>query len=96
MVSLFFLPFFFIRATPEAYGGSQARGQMGAVATSPHHSQRIQAASLTYTAAHGNTESFNPLRPGIKSSSSWILVGFLTTEPQQVTPVTLLLILKKI
>ena len=25
-------------ATPAAYGGSQARGQMGAIAASPHHS----------------------------------------------------------
>ena len=31
--SLYFF-FFFLRATPEAYGGSQARGQIGAVATS--------------------------------------------------------------
>ena len=37
-----FLSFFFFlsfsRATPEAYGGSQARGPMGAVATELHHS----------------------------------------------------------
>ena len=31
-----FLPF--SRATPAAYGGSQARGLIGAVATSLHHS----------------------------------------------------------
>ena len=33
----FFLLFFF-RATPVAYGGSQPRGQIGAVATALHHS----------------------------------------------------------
>ena len=32
----FFLVFF--RATPAAYGGSQAKGQIGAVAASLHHS----------------------------------------------------------
>ena len=37
-VSLF-LPFVFFRATPTAYGGYQARGQIGAVAASLHHSQ---------------------------------------------------------
>ena len=39
----YFLPFFlvflfFSRALPAAYGGSQARGLMGAVAASLHHS----------------------------------------------------------
>ena len=44
-------------AAPSAYGGSQARGRIGAVATSPcqSHKQRgIRAASATYTTAHGN------------------------------------------
>ena len=36
--SLFFVFFFFLRAAPEAYGGSQARGRIGAVAVSLHHS----------------------------------------------------------
>ena len=30
--------FFLFRAAPAAYGGSQARGQIGAVAASLHHS----------------------------------------------------------
>ena len=33
--------FFSFRATPMAYGGSQARGQIGAVAAGLHHSQCI-------------------------------------------------------
>ena len=38
---------------------------------------------MTYTTAHGNARSFtNWARPGIKPSSSWTLVGFLTIEPQ--------------
>ena len=32
--------FFFIRATPAAYAGSQARGQIGAAAASLHHSSQ--------------------------------------------------------
>ena len=41
---LFFFPFFFccccclFRAAPVAYGGSQARGQIGAIAAGLHHS----------------------------------------------------------
>ena len=35
----FFLSFF--RATPEAYGSSQARGQIGATAAGLHHSHNI-------------------------------------------------------
>ena len=34
--SIFFFCLF--RATPIAYGGSQARGQIGAIADGPHHS----------------------------------------------------------
>ena len=34
--------------------------------------------------AHGNTGSLtHQVRPGIEPSSSWILVSFVTTEPQQ-------------
>ena len=40
--------FFFFRAVSAAYGGSQARGWIWAV-------------SATYTTAHGNAGSFNPL-----------------------------------
>ena len=47
-----------------ACGGSQARGQIGATAAGLRHSHqltpqplqgRIQAMSVTYTTAHGNT-----------------------------------------
>ena len=47
---LFFYLFAFSRAVPEAYGGSQARGQIGAVATSLRHS-------------HSNAGSRPHLRP---------------------------------
>ena len=48
-------------ATPVAYGGSQARGPIGAIAShraTPEPQQRgIRAASATYTTAHGNAGS---------------------------------------
>ena len=53
----FFLSFCLYRASPMACGGSQARGQIGAVAASLHQSpqqRRIRAASATFTTAHGS------------------------------------------
>ena len=54
-----FIYFFFclLRAAPAACGGSQARGLIGAVAYTEPQQHQIQAASATYTAAHGNTGS---------------------------------------
>ena len=67
--------FFFLRATPTAYGSSQARGRIG-------------AASVTYTTAWGNSRSLTHWEgPGIKPASSWILVGFVSIEPQWEFPV---------
>ena len=78
----FFFPFF--RAAV-VYGRSQTRGRMGYSCwpMSQPQQYRIQAASVTYTTAHGNTSSLTHwVRPGVKPSSSWILVGFVTAEPQ--------------
>ena len=77
----------FFRATHAAYGGSQTRGQIGAVATRLHHSQSnarsIQATSTTYTSAQGKAGSLTHQgRPGIKPASSQILVTFVSTESQ--------------
>ena len=45
-------------AAPMAYGGSQARGQIGAVGTGHSHSNTgIRPTSGTYTTAHGNAGS---------------------------------------
>ena len=61
---LFFL--FLFKVVPTAYGSSQARGW-------------IRVASVTYAAACDNTVSLTHwARPGIKHTSSWILVRFLT------------------
>ena len=52
-----------------AYGGSQARGRIGAVTTSLHHS-------------HSSTRALTHwVRPGIEPTSSWILVRFISAEP---------------
>ena len=56
--------FFFVMATPAAYGSSQARGLIGAVGSSLRHN-------------HSNTRSELSLR-STHTTSSWILVGFLT------------------
>ena len=52
--------FAFSRATPPAYGGSQAKGLIGAIAAKPApepQQHRIRAVSATYTTAHDNTRS---------------------------------------
>ena len=69
------------RAAPTAYGGSQARCQIRAVATGLHHSHS-NARSATYTTTHGNPGSLTHwARPGTKPVSSWILVRFISAEP---------------
>ena len=53
-----------------AFGNSQARGQIRAIAASLSHS-------------HVNTRSLiHRMGPWIKPTSSWIRVRFITTEPQ--------------
>ena len=52
--------FCLFRATPEAYGGSQARGRIRATTAQamPHPQQhQIQAVSVSYTITHSNTRS---------------------------------------
>ena len=66
---LIFFCFCFLRATPVAYGGSQARGLIGAVAAGLHHSHS-NARSLTHRVG-----------PGIEPATSWFLVGFVSTAP---------------
>ena len=78
-VCLFVCLFAFSRATAAAYGGSQARGPVRAVASSLCQRQhRIRAGSATYTTAHSNTGSLTHwARPGIELETSWSLVGFV-------------------
>ena len=45
---------------------------------------RIWAVSVTYTTAHSTTGSLTHwARPGIKPASSWIPIGFISSEPQR-------------
>ena len=57
------------RAAPMAYGGSQARGRIGATAAGLHHGHS-HARSSTHSA-----------RPGIKPATSRFLVGFISATP---------------
>ena len=82
-----FCLFAFSRATPMAYGGSPARGLIGAVATGLHHSHSNRCNSVTYTTAHSNTGSLtHPVRLGIKPSTSWFLVGSINHWATTGTP----------
>ena len=82
LLCFFFFLFFFclFRATPTAYGNSQARGWIGVAAISHSHSQaRLEPhlqLTLQLTATPGPVTHW--ARPGIKPASSWILVIFLT------------------
>ena len=89
----FFFVFYLLRATPTACGGSQARSQIGAVATSLCHSYSIgcgiRATSENYTTAHGKARSLTHWeRLGIEPASSWILVGFLNHWTTTGTPLS--------
>ena len=66
--------FCLFRATASAYGSSQARGPTVAAAAGLCHGCS-NAGSLTQWVG-----------PGIEPVSSWILVGFVTTEPQRELP----------
>ena len=95
-----FLSFFFFalcRAASSAYGGSQARGPIRAVATGPRQSQShsnvgSEPASATYTTAHVNARSLtHRARPGTKPATSWFLVGSVNHCAAMRTPVSLFL-----
>ena len=82
--------FFFPRAAPMTYGGSQARGLIRTVATGlgPEPQQhRIQATSMTHTTAHNSTGSLTHwARPGIEPATTRFLVGFVNHCAMTKTP----------
>ena len=56
---------------------------------------QIWVSTSTYTTAHGNAGSLtHRARPEIEPASSWILVGFITTEPQWELPYHVVLMSK--
>ena len=67
---------------------SQSRGRIGAAAPGLHNSHaRSWAASETYTTAHSNANSLTHwARPGIKPTSSWILIRFVVLWATMGTP----------
>ena len=67
-----------------AYGGSQARGQIGAIATGLHHSDSNARSELCLHLTHC-------VGLGIKPASLWILVRFVSSEPQWELPINFLL-----
>ena len=76
--SFLFLAF---RAAAMAYGGSQTRGPIRATAAGLHQC-KIWVSSATYTTAHGNIRSLTHWgRQGIEPTTSWFLVGFISTAP---------------
>ena len=80
------------RATPAAYGSSQARGWNGTVATGLHHSHSNAGSelSVSYTTAHGSAGSLiHWARPGIEPATSWMLVRFVNQWATTGTPPTL-------
>ena len=81
LISFFFLLF---RTASAAYGCYQARGPIKAAAAHLVTATGIQAESAAYTTTHSKAGSLTRwARLGIQPASSWILVGFITTEPQQ-------------
>ena len=80
-----FYPFFF-RLASVAYGSSQARGQIRAVAISHSHTTAIAMPDLSHIRnLHHSSWQLGSLthwaRPGIEPAFSWILFRFVTTEP---------------
>ena len=97
LISLFFNNFF--RATHVAHGSSQARGQIGAAAASLlcSHSNTVSKPWLWPTPQFtGNARSLTHwTRSGMEPTSLWILVRFLTTEPQQELLINILLVCQR-
>ena len=87
--SFFFLFSCFFMAIPAAYGSSQARQGLNwscrcsCPPTPQPQQQGMQAMSVTYITAHSNARSLTHWeRLEIEPVSSWILVGFVSIEPQ--------------
>ena len=89
--SSYYLVFCPFRAALAAYGGSQARGLIGAAAAgfrqSHSNARSIRAASETYTTAHGHARSLNHwARRGIEPATSWFPVRFVSNMPWREPP----------
>ena len=77
----FFLSFYLSRAAPAAYGGSQSRGLITAIATAlcQSHSTSRSEPHLQPTAQLTARQILNPLsEAGIEPLTSWFLVRFVS------------------
>ena len=83
---VYFFSFLLFRATWASYGHSQARGQIVATAAGLHHTATAtQDPSHICDLPHSSWQCQIPnllSKVGIEHVSSWILVRFVTTEPQ--------------
>ena len=87
--SFLFSFLFFFRATPIAYGSSQPRGRIRAVAASLCHSHCNTGSKIHLHPTPQLTAARSPthwMRPGIEPTSSWILVRFISAAPWQGLP----------
>ena len=84
IITFFFFFFFFVFLLPFLWHREVPR--LG-VKLQPQQC-RIQAFSVTYTTDHGNTGSLTHWERRIKPASSWILVRFISAEPQRELPAT--------
>ena len=83
-VQTFLKDILFFRAARMEYGGSQARGRIGAIAASLHHSNaRSELHLWRQLMAMLDPYLTHWARPGMELASSWILVRFVSTEPWQ-------------
>ena len=86
-VCLLFCLVLLFRASPSACGSSKAKGHIRAIAAGLHHGHSnvgSEQRRVTYTTAHSNTGSLTHwARPGMEPVSSWIPVGFISTELQR-------------
>ena len=97
--SSFFLSFFFFfffihfRAASVAHGGSQARWWIGAIAAGLHHrhSNTRSELHLQPTPQLNTWSLIHRARPGIEPTFPWMLVRFVSTEPQWELPYFLFL-----
>ena len=84
-INIFFFLFLGLHLHPWKFPGQGSYWNCTCQPTPQQH--RIQAVSVTCTAPHGNTRSLNHwVRPRIKPTSTWVLVGFITCQATMETP----------
>ena len=94
----FIIFFFFFKAAPEAYGSSQARAWIKAVAAGLHHSHSNVGSEPCLWPTQQLIAMPDPLahwvRPGIEPTSSWLLVKFVPLSHDGNSKIILFLMFK--